>query len=434
MKSNQRRLDDNRGSILIIAVIFATIAAISIGSYIRLAGTEMRMANQQFYANASLNLAEAGVEEALYALNRSAWNAEGWHPSDNANRYRRTYDNIELGDGAVGTINVDVRDARFSNPVIYAQGTVRSGGGNTTLKQIQVDMGRRSLFANGLTSRNNVTFSGGRAYVASYRSSDPDMTTLDGGSVASVSIEEDSVDVGNGTIYGSVSTGGEWPNIRNGMVYGADTPEGVDVDPDRVSTDFESSFPVIEHREEDGHQTHGGAAVLESDGSDTTKYFADSINLADDDELIIRGDVSLRVDGDVTISDNARIVLEEGAKLTMYVLGDFHMGGNGMANLYGDPNPKPENMIVYGTAPESQEFSLAGNAAWHGAIYAPNASVGLLGGGDSGVFRGAIVADHIRMTGGSEFYYDEDLGGVNDTGDFGAVNLRELFGDDRRNL
>ncbi len=433
MNATYTDLRESRGSVLILAVIFATIAAISIGSYIQLASTEMRLSNHQFYANASLNLAEAGAEEALYAINNTAWSAEGWSPSDNANRYRRTFPEVELGSGAVGVIRVDVRNAKFSNPVVFAQGTIRSGGDMTTVKQIQVQLRRRSLFANGIPSRNNVRFSGGEVYVASYQSSDPDMTTRDGGSVASVSIEEDSVDVGNATIYGSVATGGEWPRIRNGRIYGADTPENMDVDPDRVSTDFESSFPVIEAPEENGHWYDGGAGALGSDGGNTI-YHTDAIDLNSDDELIIRGDVTLRVDGDVDITGEARLTIEEGASLTLYVEGDMQIRGNGMANLSGDPNPIPKNMQVYGTSEGSQDFSIGGNAAWHGVIYAPNAVISMLGGGNSGEFRGAVVGDHIRMTGGSEFYYDEDLKNFSKDGEFGVASWRELLGDHRVNL
>ncbi len=435
MNTNRKQLNEQKGSILIIAVLFAAIAAISIGSYIRLAGGEMRLANAQFYSNASLNLAEAGIEEALYAFNQGDWSEKGWGQSDNANVRSNHFSDIALGEGAVGDIRVRVHDARFPNPTIYAQAEVLSGTGRMTVKQIEVTLRRRSLFANGITSRNNVKFSGGNVFVASYRSSDPDWTTLDGGSVASVSVEEDSVDVGNAEIFGTVATGQQWPKIRNGMVYGNDTPDGLDVDPNRVSTDFSSSFPEISSPEpENWHYfTKDGEETVLGDGDfpETTQYVkASDINLAGEDILRVEGSVVLIVDGDINVAGSAQFILEEGASLQVYVSGDMDVRGNGWINEGGVPS----SLQVYGMGADEQSFSIGGGAQWHAAIYAPNAVMAMNGGGNSGEFRGAIVGKEVTMNGNSQFYYDEELRDLEGESDFAMASWRELHGNARWNF
>jgi Tfp pilus assembly protein PilX len=76
-----------RGSILITALIFSIIIAITLLSYIRLSSNSLKLAHRTFFADAVTNLAEAGTEEAVWAFNvmgnstdataiNNAWN--GW--------------------------------------------------------------------------------------------------------------------------------------------------------------------------------------------------------------------------------------------------------------------------------------------------------------------------------------------------------------------
>src|SRR5690606_25328105 len=73
MNSRPAPFKDTRGSILVVTAMLATIMAVSIASFIKLGNHESRLANMSFYLNNSLNLAEGGVEQALYALNHDDW-------------------------------------------------------------------------------------------------------------------------------------------------------------------------------------------------------------------------------------------------------------------------------------------------------------------------------------------------------------------------
>src|SRR5688500_4740680 len=59
-----------RGSAMIAALIFALIIAISLTSYIRLSSTSLKLADRTFYADSAGNLAEAGLEEAVWTFNK----------------------------------------------------------------------------------------------------------------------------------------------------------------------------------------------------------------------------------------------------------------------------------------------------------------------------------------------------------------------------
>jgi len=78
-----------RGSILITALLFAVIIAIALTSYIKLSTTSLRLAHRTFFADAANNLAETGLEEAVWMFNnmgsssdavanKALWTTNGW--------------------------------------------------------------------------------------------------------------------------------------------------------------------------------------------------------------------------------------------------------------------------------------------------------------------------------------------------------------------
>ena len=74
----------NRGSLLIVAMILTAVIGISLVSYIRLGRTSLTISNRALYNNAAMNLAENGLEEAMYSINRMvsdssySWSGDGW--------------------------------------------------------------------------------------------------------------------------------------------------------------------------------------------------------------------------------------------------------------------------------------------------------------------------------------------------------------------
>lgn len=74
LKSGNRlspsKTSSERGSVLVTALIFAIIIAISLTSYIKLSTNSLRLSHRTFFADAAMNLAEAGTEEAVWSFNR----------------------------------------------------------------------------------------------------------------------------------------------------------------------------------------------------------------------------------------------------------------------------------------------------------------------------------------------------------------------------
>lgn len=400
-----------KGSILLVTMILALALAVFVGSFIRLAVGSYRFSQRSFYSNSTLNLAEAGLEEAIYSLNNTDWS--GWTVS--GGDMVRTITGLPIGTNRTGQIKVKVFNyATSTQPRIVAEGLADIGSGLPITKQIEAKVGKKSFWANGMVAKDTVEFKGGNAFVDSYDSSDPTYSTgglydptknKDNGSVGSTAVTTDAVSISNSDIWGTVSTAGPAPTVGpTGSIMGLDTPSGVTVDPNRIRTDFKANFdmPDVPTSYTSIYTNVSGTTSLGTDGATQTLKLT-SLDNSNGETVTIYGDTTLVISGEIDIG--GEINIDPNASLTIYVEGDVEIGGNGLINT----SQIPANAIIYGVAPTSQTINLHGNGALHAAIYAPNAEVELKGGGTSGEFTGSVVADTVYVNGNYEFHYDEAL-------------------------
>ena len=101
-----------RGALLIVALILCAIIGLSVTSYIQLGRTSLTVANRALYNNAAMNLAENGLEEAMYAINQDAtvstysWDTAGWTTS--GTEARRKWTGTQFDQNATGEVRVRV--------------------------------------------------------------------------------------------------------------------------------------------------------------------------------------------------------------------------------------------------------------------------------------------------------------------------------------
>jgi hypothetical protein len=403
--------------------------AIFLASYLKMAMGAYRLSDRSFYSNSSLNLAEAGLEEGLYALNNSDWT--GWSLTDG--HMNRTITNVALGSGANGTIKVKVYDyATDESPRIVAEGRATLMQGANVIKQIEIEASKKSFWANGIVAKDTIDFKGGSAYVDSFDSMDPAHSTggmynfskrKDNGSVSSISVNTDALSMSNVEVWGYAATGGSPLTVGpEGQIHGVSTPAWMDVDPDRIRTDFTANFASI-YAPTSFDQIYtnvSGTVDLGTSGSTTVIRASEIVN-KDGEVTQILGDVTLVVTGDIDIK--GEITIDNDSSLTVYVDGDVGIGGEGVLNQSGFS----KNLIMYGTG-SSQTIKLHGNGAIQAAIFAPNADLELKGGGGTGVFIGAVVAETVFFNGDYEFHYDEDLEKVGLSDVYSVDRWRELYG------
>ena len=383
---------------------------------------EEQLASRGVAQSVAANLAEAGIEDALFAANNSYFNSTyGWSTaSDSATAKVKTTTGLSLSQGT-GEIYLRVDSYASTSPTIIALGVVRPLSGAVIVKQLRCAIVKRSTWANGMVSKSAIIFSG-NATIDSYDSSlgvyNASTNRSDQATVASDSTALDPVVLNsNATIYGYVATGGAAPTVSsNGRVYGATSPANPNVDPSRVRTDFNQNIP-------DATAPTVAATSLGSVNSSTSlprigdlpgtdgryHYTASSLSLNGHDVISVTGPVDLTVTGNIALTGNGEISIggvgSISPSLNIYAAGSVSLGGNGMLNQTNVPG----NTALYGTAPSgtTQSITVTGNGEFIGAIYAPNATVSLTG---NGAVNGAVIANTITLGGSGVFHYDVHLG------------------------
>ena len=429
-----------RGSVLIVAMLITAMLALVLGSYFNLSLTSSRQTRRNFDRNTAFHLTEAGVEEAVWAYNRTlAGASDGWSgwTTDGPAAWRKFTD-FKLTTGSSGSVKVytsDTRPAGNARPVIVAEAAVQSGGAAPVTQMIEVTLRRRSFFGNGLTALRTLTFRGSNAAYDSWNS-DPDNDTStspvdyslanrrDVSGIASGAVENTAVLINQATIHGYVSTAGAMPQVgANGLIGPFGTETGV-IDPARVATDFNATFPTVA-APLDGTWLATLGDTLGTAG-ETTRWRTPSINLKGKETLTILGHVTLILTAPagtnaIDITGSASLLIPAGSSLTVYFEGDIKIAGNGL----GNDNVQPVSCILWGgnTTDAGQSIAITGHGSLRAVIYAPRGNVTLNGDSD---MMGAVVARDITLSGNASFHYDESLTDLIEHAPYGPAHWRLL--------
>ncbi|MCS6244057.1 MAG: hypothetical protein H2172_09405 [Opitutus sp.] len=395
MNTSRTSPASRRGAVLIVALLLATGLAIAIGSYLSITGTNLKISGRAFHNNTAMNLAETGLEEALWSINRNLeGNAAAWTGWTLAgSEATRTFGPVDLGQNTFGSTRVHVSNTTTSGsaPVIAVRASVTPTNQAPIEKWISVVLRKRSKFANGLVAKESITFRGTNASVDSWNSVSGGTIVpysagvrLDGGTVGSISVAVDAVLVKNADIWGYVATG--FDDITNtvgagGSILGADSAAKdksdwtvATVDPDRVSTDFTSSMdPVTAPATTYALGSVSSGLTLPRSGDTPSadgKYYysTSSVSLngsakSPDNITITSGkNVVLVATGNIDLKGNGEVRINDGGRLELYAAGDVSLAGNGVANGTSSATTattkQPINFQIWGTNTTAQTISL----------------------------------------------------------------------------
>ncbi len=438
---------------MIVALIITAIIGISLASFIQLSRTGLNISNRAFYNNAGINLAETGLEEAMWSVNKQITNSSAawasWTISGvNASR---KWTGFTFDQNTTGIVRVYVNNYNGGggNPKLVARATITPPVGNPIEKWIEVTLRKRSKFANGLVAKDSIRFSGNNASVDSWNS-DPDGNPAtaaipysatvkhDNGSVGSISVSVDAVLVQNADIWGFAATGSALPAVgSNGLVGPFGTSSGT-MDPSRVSTDFSANFDPVTAPAGTyitlGNINSGMTLPRVGDvaaGDGKYYYRAGQVNF-NNAALTISNKVVLELTNSSSSIDigggSGALNINSGAALEVYAAGDIKIAGQGAMNggtSMGTAN-QPINLQIWGTKTSStQDIQIAGNGVLSAVVYAPMGSVKINGNGD---VAGSVVANDITVVGNATFHYDESLGDMGGGNPYGITKWKELTG------
>jgi hypothetical protein len=457
LRSRRQSLCGRRGTVLLVAVLFSVMIAVAISGYLRLTTTVLKMSQRAIGNNAAVNLAETGLEEAMWSINQtvagnaSAWS--GWYVQ--ANTGTRTISGFDLGQGVTGKVRVYVSNTATSGaaPFIIARATVTLPNGQGDIeKYLKVTLSLRSTFANGLVAKRTISFSGNSASVDSYNSSKGAYNAAlgggsfnknDNGSAGSLAVTVDALSVGNADIWGHVAVGtSDTSGLSvgsNGTVGPFGTAQGTVV-ASSVTTNFTANFSDTTAPTTSGYAIASlGSDTLPRGGdmpaSDGKYYYSvggislsgnsgNVLHIAADKKVVI---VLTPTTGTaVDVKGSASIQLDNSSStLAIYTEADVSIAGGGAVN-----SGNPANFMLYGTrassASSKQSIAISGNGNLSGVVYAPNAALSIKGGGTSGGIYGAMIGDTVTLTGNDAFHYDEALSTLTDGNPYGISNWDEL--------
>ncbi|WP_414663209.1 DUF7305 domain-containing protein [Horticoccus sp. 23ND18S-11] len=455
--SRPRNLHSRRGSLMIVAMIIAAVIGISLASYLQLGRTSLSISNRALYNNAAMNLAENGLEEAMYSINKKiadpSYNWTGWTTgSGNAWKQFPTAGTYTFDQGATGIVRVTVYGYLGTAPSAVARSTITLGNdpNRTIEKWVRIQLRKTSKFANGLVAKQFVRFNGNNASVDSWNS-DPDNNAgtaaipysagvrRDNGTVGSVSVSVDAILVQNADIWGYAATGGSQPTVGpNGLIGPFGTASGA-TDPTHVSTDFSANFDPVTAPATAGYALGAVTNTLTLPrGGDTTaadgKYYYSATSINVNNKVIrVQGTnekVVLKLTDTTTSIDigggSGELRVDTGCTLEIYAPGDIKIAGNGIMNggTTAATANQPAALQIWGTKTSGvQDIQIAGNGVLSAVVYAPQGSLKINGNGDVG---GSFVANDITLVGNAAFHYDESLGNFGGSNPFRVSIWQEL--------
>jgi hypothetical protein len=460
-----------RGSVLIVSLILSAIVAISLGSYLNISVSSVRLANRAFYLNAAQNFADIGIERALWSLNNeyqypsgANW-TQGGFSSPSANVYRGTFPPTseissgyyELSGGAKGQVKVWV--GGYNPPVtmtwhVVAEATVTLGDGTKLTKMAEAYLQQRSWSDRGMIARNGISFNGNvmidawRSRGSPYSLSN-DIPYSTGVRVAEAQIASPKlVTLQNADVYGFAAIGSNtvtYDSVNglgidcgpSGRLRGAfsGAGSGPGIDPTRVTCDFTCSFPDV--NPPTGTITPLPAITTGSHTLAAGQWSVPSVTLNGGTDGIVVGptatNATLVVYGNLTLSGGAKIKIYPGSSLTIYSDGNVTITGsagveNGTATVPNNPDCftllglRTEAQVV--ASPTSiQNWDIQGTAYLSCVIFGPNANIEVNGTGDT---YGSIVGNYVDMVGSGNFHQDLSLESKRISGLWKVLKWREL--------
>jgi hypothetical protein len=378
-----------QGSILLLSLFTALAIGSVLSSFLVLITQKNNLSWRSQDWNAAIPVAEAGVEEALTHLNldTNSPSANGWTASTIAgqpvNIKRRSF-----ADGSY--FNTTIYNAGTTNPIIYSAGFIPAPLNTNTYitRLVRVNLNYLpGIFTEAIESSGPITVNGIKPTVDSYLSPPYSFGNHRTNAPVVTGGQNVTIDVGNGSIYGPVTTS-PTGNIQvgpNGKIFG--------------TTNNNFNTPLIQNAVPSGpFVTPSGSPLTLGTGSYQLSSLSGSGQSA---ALTVSGNVTLYVTGDVSLAGQSTITINSGGSLTLVVGGSAKLAGGGVVNTTGDP----ANFSLVGL-PTCTSVSVSGNSAFYGSVNAPNADVSLVGTSD---FFGAVIGASVTISGGGSFHYDESL-------------------------
>ncbi len=383
----------------------------------------------------AVELAETGMEEALWALNKNDWST--WTTSGTT--ATKTISGFSFDAGATGVINLTVTNYNGSlvgvTRTVTAKGTTTQADGKVVSRTLSSTSAKAPLFVNAIfaasvgTANGRVKFkSAGTvdSYDSSlglYSSQTPGYSAVVGSAATNTSSA--TVQLTRAQIKGYVSTLSTGPSYSSGAKIIGPTSGTTSIDTDRIST---SPYqPLFDEVIPTGAGTTWDPSTMTTIGtagatSEKLYYYYGNVNLGGSYTLTVNGPVVLVVTGDFFLSTSAMVRITTTGSFRLHVASDLAINGNGIQN----DTKLPKKCIIINTT-IYDTYQMSTTTDFYGVIYAPASGITISK--DQEIY-GAIVAESVTFSRSPTFHYDLDLRRTVFNGfdtPFAAADVRESY-------
>jgi len=413
-----------RGVALVLACFFcSSVFLVALASYITVCNRALQMSSRNLNSSHSIELAEMGMENALWSLNNNSWT--GWSVSGSTATTTLSgaafnYDNGVTGSVALSVTNYNVTTGAH---VITATGTTTLADGSTITRSLSASSSPTALFSNAVgatgntTSTGTITFnSGGTAdsYDSSqglYSAQTPTYSAIiaaGGTSTSTYPIQLTNAQIKGYAVTMKGSKGLGYTVGGSARVIGPTTTvnsSGTTIDPSRVIStpiSYQQNFAIKTisgvGTTIPGNNTGGTIGTV---GATTPSiyYYTGGLELTGGTSITVQGPVIMVITGyfhlGVDGSASSIQVLSTGS-LQVYTTSDLAIYGGGINNLTKDP----KKVAIYGTnaggiTDMSIDPDMHTATDFYGVIYTPNGKFTVK---QNNAIYGAIVANTVLFT------------------------------------
>lgn len=508
MKTHDPKNKSKQGSALVITMSIVAVAVLCLASYLIVVQSQIASVSRSQTWNSAISLAEAGMEEGMATINygqvadtfnptntaylfTNILSSSGWAYTAGATNATKT-NYVAASNSGSNYYVVNLTWSGTNTPTVTASGVVTystipwvfsalrqhaflaqfgssqstggssgaSGGSGSGTSTTTVSMGRRiqvntvlsPVFAAGIVCKSNFDMSGNNCTVDSFDSSAVALGQYSvavrqaNGNVATDSALINTLNVGNGNIYGYVYTGPG--SVQSAVEIGRKGSVG---DLGWVSTgtsgieaghwagNYNMNIPDVPAPNTSGWSTSfppatNGVVMLTNSGKG---YYVSALPSS---PLVVTAPTAIWVTGSaslgVTISNATWVTTNTGVNVTNTTFGQLILyvgktsgsgdsltwSGNNTCNVPG----YAANLQIYGL-PSLTSVDFHGNSAWIAALYAPEAAfVGGGGGNNTQDTSGAVVCNSVSLNGHWNFHYDQYLAITGPSRGYMASGWREV--------
>lgn len=419
-----------KGAVLIITIIFASMLAAFVAAALREGAEKAREADLSMQVTQGLLLAEAAVDAAAVA-NSGDIGSEGEAIPFGDDSYWAEVETLVASDPVLGTGAI-VKITGHGQP---SSGPVRDEAGVASMvTHVEMVVQYPPPGSNPYQPFQSLAYGGsGDTPVAVMGNAETDSFDSEDGAYGGANVGDDGdmgsnygLDMdGDATINGEVFAAGDYglqmtgESVVTGDVHAKDsnvtTSGGAEVQGTIDGNVSAQSLPSVVDKgpdflaDNDNASNIGGLTSISVGGGPGTSftlpsgtYYFESISVTRD--LIIEAPCEIYVSGSCNVTGNGAITISGGNDtnhVEMYVAAGALIAGNGVAG------GQASDFLIYSHG--TDEIKVAGNGSSMASVYAPNAPVKIAG---NGTFWGAFVADTVTVEGNADIHYDEALSSI----------------------